>query len=122
MIILMKVNKIMQNVLCSNKTLNLDNSSEKLKHTKKYFYFLKLHCTRFLIIPLTVLNNKKIDRQKLSDYKKTIWVYISSPTSELRTKKRKVWYQHQNWDQVKVRYLQQNFEMAGNIINLKNTK
>ena len=34
MIIMLKVNKIMQNVLCSHKTLNLDNSSEKLKYKK----------------------------------------------------------------------------------------
>ena len=75
----LKVNKSEPNIQCSHETLNLNNSLKKTKF-KKNLYFRVLRWTSFSLIPLTVLNDKNIDRPKLFEQKNP-FVYIVPPTT-----------------------------------------
>ena len=65
--ITLKVNKSKRNIPCSHETLNLDNSSKKT-YLKKIF--LSSTLDEILMIPLTFVYDKYIDRPKLSVQKK----------------------------------------------------
>ena len=56
--------------------LHIDNSSKDEILGK--FFFLFLHWSRFLVILLTILYDKYIDRPILTEQKETSWIYWSS--------------------------------------------
>ena len=68
------MNEIIPIITCSHKTSILDNSSKNTKVKQKHFYFQILGWTNFLMIPLTFLYDEYIDRPKLTEQKKPIWV------------------------------------------------
>ena len=70
-----EVNKIMPNITCSRKTLNLDNSSKNTKFKR----FRTLRGTNFLMIPLIFLYYEYIDRPKLTEQKNPFEYIVPPP-------------------------------------------
>ena len=75
---MLKSEQNIPNITCSHK---IETSIGPRKNTifKKSFEFRTLLWTSFSVISLTFLYDEYIDRPKLSEQKKPIWVYSPSP-------------------------------------------
>ena len=78
---MLKLNKIMPNITCSHKTLNLGNSSKNTKLKKNVL--IPSGRRFFLVISLIFLYDEYIDRPKLSEQKKPIEDIVPPPPPQV---------------------------------------